>query len=68
MHLAMAMVVDLGLNKSPLGRSRLKNVVEMGKGFDMPIGLTDHNLDEKRAFLGCLYLSSVYGFQTSYVI
>jgi sialic acid synthase SpsE len=65
MHLAMAMVVDLELNKSPLGRSRLKNVVEMGKGFEVPIGVTDHNLDEKRAFLGCLYLCSVYAVQIS---
>jgi hypothetical protein len=63
MHLAMAMVVDLGLNKSPLGRSRLKNVTEIVKGFEVTIGVIDHNLDEKRAFLGCLYLSSVYVVQ-----
>lgn len=59
MHLAMAMVVDLELNKSPLARSRLQSIVELGKTYEPSVSLTDHNLDEKRAFLGCLYLSSV---------
>ncbi|KAF2714795.1 hypothetical protein K504DRAFT_456993 [Pleomassaria siparia CBS 279.74] len=61
LHLAMAMVVDLELNKSPLARNRLKNLVAAtGVAIDEPpVALKDHDLDQKRAFLGCLYLSSV---------
>ena len=61
MYLAMSMVVDLELNKSPFVRSRLKKATEIENGFEIRTdGLTDHNLEQKRAFLGCLYLSSVY--------
>ncbi|KAF2191556.1 hypothetical protein K469DRAFT_373793 [Zopfia rhizophila CBS 207.26] len=63
MHLAMSLVVDLGLNKSPFTRSRLMKASDAANGFELKIdGIPDHTLDERRAFLGCLYLSSVYSF------
>lgn len=60
-HLAMGMVVDLELNKSPFARRRLMTAREADNGFEISTdALCDHTLEEKRTFLGCLYLSSVY--------
>ncbi|ORY10727.1 hypothetical protein BCR34DRAFT_566300 [Clohesyomyces aquaticus] len=62
MHLAMSLVVDLELNKSPFTRNRLKRIGEATHGFDVDTSKApDHTLDQRRAFLGCLYMSSVMG-------
>ncbi|KAF2248132.1 hypothetical protein BU26DRAFT_327743 [Trematosphaeria pertusa] len=58
-HLAMAMVVDLDLNRSPFTRGRLMTAADAANGFELRTeGLTDHTLEQKRTFLGCLYLST----------
>ena len=58
LHMAIAMVGDLELNRPPFSRSRLKMWPD--SGFDIhPEGPADHTLEEKRAFLGCVYLTSI---------
>lgn len=64
LHLAMAMVVDLELNKSPFVRYRRKKPLEIASGYDYGYSdnaerRRDHTFEEKRAFLGCVYVTSV---------
>jgi hypothetical protein len=60
LHMAMSMVVDMELNKSPFTRSSLKKFSDAAKGYELQLdGITDHSIEEKRAFLCCLYLTSV---------
>jgi hypothetical protein len=60
MHLAMALVVDLGLSKSPFTRNRIMKASQAANGYEMHSdSIEEHTLEEKRAFLGCVYLSSV---------
>ena len=63
LHMAMSMVVDLELNKSPFARTSLKRftlVTDASKGYEIqPDGGKEHTWEEKRTFLACLYLTSV---------
>ncbi|KAF2734796.1 hypothetical protein EJ04DRAFT_576635 [Polyplosphaeria fusca] len=60
MHLAMGLVVDMSLNKSPFTRNRVMKVSEAANGYELKIeGVVEHTLEERRAYLGCVYLSSV---------
>ena len=61
------MVVDLQLNKSPFTKARLRMAPEAVKcpGSNSAV-LTDHPLEAKRAFVGCVYLISVYELSNPY--
>ncbi|KAL3461550.1 hypothetical protein BJX64DRAFT_153043 [Aspergillus heterothallicus] len=56
LHLAMAMVADLGLTREPgtPRRISLDDTLLYSSSLD-----TDRTVEEKRAYLGCYYLSSV---------
>ncbi|KAF2864784.1 hypothetical protein BDV95DRAFT_588471 [Massariosphaeria phaeospora] len=59
-HLCMSMVVDLGLSKSPFQRTRLKKPSDTANGYEVDMeGVVNHNLEEKRALLGCFFISSL---------
>lgn len=59
--MAMAMVIDLELNRSPLARNRIvKALPDAENGYDLQRdGPSDHSIEEMRTFLGCVYLTSV---------
>ncbi|KAJ4298215.1 hypothetical protein N0V90_006114 [Kalmusia sp. IMI 367209] len=64
MHMAMSLIVDLELNRSPFARRHFVTATEGTDGFEIRTEyhaekLADHTIEEKRAFLGCVYLSSV---------
>lgn len=61
----MSLIVDLGLNRSPFARRHFVTATEGTEAFTIRTEyhaekLEDHTAEEKRAFLGCIYLSSVY--------
>jgi hypothetical protein len=59
MHLAMSMIVDLGLFKSPHARRRIMTEEEAADVSKLGTRTAiEHTLEEKRALLGCLYLAS----------
>ncbi|CAI6334766.1 unnamed protein product [Periconia digitata] len=59
MHMAMSLIADLGLIRSPLARQRLMTTEEAaGKSKTNAETVAHHTLEQKRALLGCLYLSS----------
>ena len=66
MHMAMSLLVDLNINRSPFARRHFVTATEGTDGFELRTeyhaeNLTEmHTLEERRAFLGCIYLSSVY--------
>ncbi|PVI05015.1 hypothetical protein DM02DRAFT_135479 [Periconia macrospinosa] len=57
MHLAMSLVIDLGLIRSPHAHQRVMTREEAAGAPDRRTAL-EHTLEQKRALLGCLYLSS----------
>jgi hypothetical protein len=60
LHLTMAMVVDLGLNYSPRSRVRYTKATDVPTNYEYDLAvMPDHSLEEKRAYLGCVYLTSV---------
>ncbi|OAF99178.1 uncharacterized protein CC84DRAFT_1264194 [Paraphaeosphaeria sporulosa] len=65
MHMAMSLLVDLHLNRSPFARRHFVTATEGTDGFELRTeyhaeNLAEkHTLEERRAFLGCIYLSSV---------
>ncbi|KAF2653087.1 hypothetical protein K491DRAFT_694980 [Lophiostoma macrostomum CBS 122681] len=60
LHMAMAMAVDLELNKPTSSRSSLRKFTDAAKCYEVQLdGIADHTFEEKRVFLGCLYLTSV---------
>ena len=65
MHLAMSLIVDLQLNRSPFSRRHFVTATEEPDGFELRTEyhaekLSDHTLEEKRTYLACIFLSSVY--------
>lgn len=67
-YLLMSLLVDLNLNRSPFARRRFVTATEATDGFELRTeyhseNLAEkHTLEERRAFLGCIYLASVYGY------
>ncbi|KAF2106964.1 hypothetical protein BDV96DRAFT_693850 [Lophiotrema nucula] len=60
LHLAMALVVDLELNKSPFCRGHIMKASDVANGYERSFeGVSEHTLEQRRAFLGCVYLTSV---------
>ncbi|KAF2448100.1 hypothetical protein P171DRAFT_517713 [Karstenula rhodostoma CBS 690.94] len=65
MHMAMSLLVDLRLNISPFARRHFVTATEVSDGFELRTeyhaeNLAElHTLEERRAFVGCTYLSSV---------
>lgn len=65
MHIAMSLLVDLNLSRSPFARRHFVTATESTDGFELRTeyhaeNLAEHSLEERRAFLGCIFLSSVY--------
>ncbi|KAF1961647.1 hypothetical protein CC80DRAFT_531506 [Byssothecium circinans] len=59
LHLAMSMIVDLGLFKSPFVRRRIMTQEEAASISHPNLNaVTEHTLEQKRALLGCIYLTS----------
>ncbi|KAF2638539.1 hypothetical protein P280DRAFT_551179, partial [Massarina eburnea CBS 473.64] len=59
LHMAMSMIVDLGLFKSPFARRRIMTKEEAASAPNSShSSVTEHTLEEKRALLGCIYLTS----------
>ena len=60
LQLAIALMVDLGLNKEPRAPGTRNKSIELNWMFYTPQISGARSLDERRAFAGCFYLSSVY--------
>ncbi|KAH7115120.1 hypothetical protein B0J11DRAFT_124114 [Dendryphion nanum] len=60
LHILVAMVDNLKLSFGPCLPPRWRNATDLATRLNLDVkSIPDHCVDEKRAFLGCLYLTSV---------